>query len=190
MDWMAKSSRSVLSELYSVSSAAKEVVSSAVPSVEPVCRRRRSRCLRCRCTCRRPGAGRLVGGEVLVHGEAGGQADDGDEVGRLHLLVDVVLGGLDGAVDVFGLHGAEVEEDDDEAVVAQVLRGGAEAGVRAGRAMVGLAGDGVLFGEDGGCVDALEVEAGDLLRLVVFEDGEVGGFEVPGRRRRFSCRGR
>ncbi len=94
----------------------------------------------------------------------------GDEVGRLHLLVDVVLGGLDGAVDVFILHGAEVEEDDDEAVVAELLRAWRRGCVRGDRRMVGLAGDGGFFGEDGGCVDALVVEAGDFLGLLVFED--------------------
>ena len=40
----------------------------------------------------------------------------------------------------------------------------------------GLSADGG-FVERGGLVDALKVEAGDLLRLAVFEDGEVFGGE-------------
>ena len=114
--------------------------------------------------------GLVVGGEVLVHIEGGVERDEGDEIGGLHLLVDEVLGAFDGAVDVLGLHGGEIEEEDHKAVVAEVFGVGGEVFVeQVGDG--GLAGDGVLFGEDGGLVDVLVVEAGDLLGFVVFEDG-------------------
>ena len=51
-----------------------------------------------------------------------------------------------------------------------------DAGFRVEDAMAGLSGDGGLV-ERGGLVDAFKVEAGDLLRLAVLEDGEVFGGE-------------
>ena len=89
----------------------------------------------------------------------------------MHLLVEVIAGGILGAVDVVGLHGGEVEEHDDEAMVAQLCRGGG-AVLRAEDA-VGRGGvDGGLV-EGGGLVDVLEVEADDVLRLAFFGDGEI-----------------
>ena len=121
--------------------------------------------------------GGLVGGEVLVHGEAGGHADESDEVGGRDLLVHVVGGRVDGAVDVFVLHGAEVEEEDDEAMVAKLL------GVRGEVALEEirdgcLPGNGGLLGEHRSFIDVLVVEADDVLRLLVFDDGKVAGLEA------------
>jgi len=125
----------------------------------------------------------LVLGEVLIDGEVGVKGDGGDDVGGLHLFVDVVAGGLLGADDVVGLHGGEVEEEHDEAVVAQLLRRGDGGGVE--EALRGLGGvlGGVLSNDGGlielrGLIDALKVEARDALRLAVFEDGEVFGGEA------------
>jgi hypothetical protein len=69
---------------------------------------------------------RLNRGEVLIHGEAGVERDEGDEVGRLHLLVDEVDGGVDGTVHVLGLHAGEVEEEDHQAMIVEVFGIGGE----------------------------------------------------------------
>ncbi len=141
--------------------------------------------LRCRCESGAFGAvvaakafeqGCFVRGKVLIHAERSIQADQGDEVGRLHLLVDVVLRRLHGAVDVFGLHTAQVEEHDDQTMVLQL------AGVR-GKIVIQKFGDGRLarycrvFVEDCGFVNVLVVEACDGLGLSVLEDGKVAGFQ-------------
>ncbi len=61
-------------------------------------------------------------------------------------------------------------------MVAQLLRGGGEVALeQIGDG--GFAADGGFFGEDGGFVDLLVVEAGDFLGFLVFEDLEIGGFE-------------
>ena len=89
----------------------------------------------------------------------------------MHLLVEVIAGRVLGEVDVVGLHGGELEEHDEEAVVAQLCRS-CGAVLRAEDA-VGRGGvDGGLV-ERGGLVDVLEVEADNVLRLAFFGDGEV-----------------
>ena len=113
----------------------------------------------------------LIGGEVLIQGERLVQRDDGDQVRGLHLLVDVVAGGVLSAFQVFRLHGGDVEEHDDQAMVAQLGRGcGA---VHAAQDRVGrLAVYGGLV-ERRGLIDTLEIEADDLLRLAVLLDLKV-----------------
>ena len=120
----------------------------------------------------------LVGGEILIEREAGIERDDGDQVGGLHLFVDVILRGVDGAVDVLRLHRGEVEEEDDQPVIAELLVGGDDVlRGRLRRRASGHAADGG-FVERSGLIDAFEVEGGDLLRLAVFEDGEVALLET------------
>ncbi len=118
----------------------------------------------------------LVGGEVLVHAERCGHGDQRDEICRLHLLVHVVLRGFHRAVQIVGLHGAEIEEHDDEPVVAQdgLVRMGCLVQQRSGGELAADGGLRLLLYE---LVDVLEVEGLDALRFAVFEDGEVGGLQ-------------
>src|SRR5208283_348042 len=93
--------------------------------------------------------GGLVRGEVLVHAEAGDEADGCSEIGRGHFGIDVVFCRVDGAGDVLGLHAAEVEEHDDETAVFQLIR-------LCGKVVVHQVRDGLLLGGggagDGGCI--------------------------------------
>ncbi len=113
----------------------------------------------------------LVLGEVLIEGERCVERDDGDDVGGLHLFVDVVAGCVLRPLEVFGLHGGDVEEEDDEAVVAECVTG--HDGRFAEEDGVSSVATYRRFVERGGFVDAFVVEAGDLLGFAVFGDGEV-----------------
>ena len=108
----------------------------------------------------------FAGSEVLIERKGAVEGNNGGQVGRLHLLVDVVARGILGPLQVLGLHGRDVEEHHDQAVVVQLVRGGDAVHV-AQDAVGRLAVDGGLV-ERRSLIDALEVEAGDLLRLAIF----------------------
>ena len=91
----------------------------------------------------------------------------------MHLLVHVVVGRFHGAIGVFFLHGAQVEEHDDQAMVAQVLGACGEVPLDQIRDRGFARRGSALLGEHGGIVHILEVEAGDALRLLVLDHGEV-----------------
>ena len=180
---MAYNWRSVLRALNSLSSAVKleessevaEVSPPSLPSAKPVLSVPSYLLTAAQ-------QGGLVVGEVLVHAEAGDEADGRGEIGRGHLVIDVVLCRVDGAGDVLGLHAAEVEEHDDQTAVFQLVR-------LCGKVVVdqvrdglllggGCAGDGGGLGQRHGLVYILVVEADDALRLLVLGDGEVGLLEA------------
>ena len=64
----------------------------------------------------------LVRRKVLVHAQRRVQAHQRHQIGRLHLLVDVVLRRLHRAVDVLRLHAAQVEEHHNQPMVLQRRR--------------------------------------------------------------------
>ena len=59
-----------------------------------------------------------VVGEVQIHLEVASQRDHRDQIGWLHFRLDKFVRGIHGAVDLFGLHRAEVEEQHHQAAVA------------------------------------------------------------------------
>ena len=106
------------------------------------------------------------------------ERDERDQVGGLHFRFKKVACGLDAAIQVLGLHRGEVEEHDDEAMIAQIfgLRYDDSLVARTVRACREAADGG--FVERSGHVDALEVEGGNLLLLAVLVDGEVALLEA------------
>src|SRR6185437_1242257 len=132
--------------------------------------------------------GGFVGGEILVDLQRVAQGGDGGQIGRLHLLLDVGLGLLHYVLNVLGLHGGEVEVEHDQAPVAILgtvgghgdrgrgspFGGGLDRGFQGGGGADGGGGG----GGRGGSVNVLEVEAGDVLRLAVLDQGHVAGLEV------------
>ena len=95
-----------------------------------------------------------------------------------HFVFQKIAGRAHAAIEVLGLHGGEIEEHDDEAVIAQIFGTRDHGGlvplpVGAGRE----AADGRLV-QRRGHVDALKIEGGDLLLLAVFVDGEVALLEA------------
>ena len=113
----------------------------------------------------------LIGGEVLIERERLVEGDDRDQVRRMHLLVDVIAGGILRAIEIVGLHRRDVEEHHDQPMIAQLLpgwRAGSAPKIAVGR--VGV--DGGLI-ERRGLVDVLKVEADDLLRLAILLNLEI-----------------
>ncbi len=113
----------------------------------------------------------FAGGKVLVERKRRIERDDGNQVRRMHLFVDVVAGSVLSANDIVGLHRGDVEEHDDEAVIAQLFLG-SRAGLCA-KDPIGRGGVDGGFVEGGGFVDVFKVEAGDMLRLAVLGNGEI-----------------
>ena len=70
----------------------------------------------------------MIVGEIREDCKFRGKSDDGDDVGFGHLLLDEFFGGVVGADQIVGLHGSEVEEEDDQAAVAQLVAGGCGGG--------------------------------------------------------------
>ena len=66
---------------------------------------------------------RAIVREVREDRELRAKSDDGDEVGLGHLLLDEFFGGVVGADQIVGLHGGEIEEQDDQAAVAHLIAG-------------------------------------------------------------------
>ena len=66
---------------------------------------------------------RAVIREIREDREVRGKSDDGDDVRFGHLLLDEFLGGVVGADQIVGLHRGEIEEQDDQAAVAQLIAG-------------------------------------------------------------------
>ena len=124
---------------------------------------------------------RAIGSEILIHAERVAQRDHGDQVGRHHLLVHIVLRRGGGLVDFIRLHGAEIEKQDDEPAVFQ--RPGCQS-VELRRLPCGWAGrSNGGFGRRGRehGVGIFQIEREHLLRLVVFEHGEVFALQVAHR---------
>src|SRR6185369_14927742 len=124
--------------------------------------------------------------EVLHDLKRGGERRDRDEVGGRQLLVHVVVRRPDGALHLFRLHRAQVEEQHDEATAVHVHLGGGCAGGARGPRGVGRGGavrrrqDRIhLCRRDRGIVgfqrrvELFEIEARHGLRLVVLGDAEV-----------------
>ena len=111
----------MLKMLYSVSSAVKGWPVSGVPSVVPVVPSSKPWPL--------PALNDLelfleqivIGGEILIHQQRTSQRNNRDQVGRRHLLVDIVLRGGDGVIDFVGLHGGEIEEQNDQAAIFELI---------------------------------------------------------------------
>ena len=106
---------------------------------------------------------------------------DGHQVALGHLGVDVVQRGVLGAKLLGDAHVREIEEQDDQALVV-ILNLVAR---RHGDGGLGIFGQGALIFEGGRRLgrlgfdgQLLEFEGGDFLRLVVFEQGEVAGFQA------------
>ena len=106
--------------------------------------------------------GVLVGGKVLIDAERVAERDQRDQVGGLHLGFEKGLRRFHAALQIFRLHRGEVEEHDDEAMVAQVFGFGNHDGLCVAGGPGREAADGG-FVERRGHVDALEIEGGDLL---------------------------
>ncbi len=65
----------------------------------------------------------MIVGEIREHDKLRGKSDDGDDVGFGHLLLHEFFGRVVRADQVVGLHGREIEEQDDQAAVAQLVAG-------------------------------------------------------------------
>ncbi len=121
--------------------------------------------------------------EIEIELEIGGEGNQGNQIGHLHVLVHVFFGGIDGPIDLFGLHRGKIEEEQHQAAVAHVLGGlgiGREDWSNGGGS--GRAGDGGIRGAGKlGVVHIFEVEAGNLLFFVVLEYGEIFFLEVAHR---------
>ena len=179
---MAYNWRSVLRALNSLSSAVKLEESSEAAEVSALAALGEAGAVGAVVLADGGQQGGLVVGEVLVHAEAGDEADGCGEIGGGHLVIDVVFCRVDGACDVLGLHAAEVEEHDDETAVFQLVGLCGKVVVHQVRDGLllggGGAGDGGGLGQSYGLVYILVVEADDALRLLVLGDGEVGLLEV------------
>ena len=126
-----------------------------------------------------------IGGEVLVDGDGISQRHNRNQIGWLHLLVEVILCGVGRAFDLVGLHRRQVEEQDDQPAIfdRRLLRIGSGS---AGRDRLHLfrwrAQQIRLLHRDLLHVfRVLDVEGRYLLRLVVFQHGEVFRFQVAHR---------
>ena len=64
----------------------------------------------------------LIIGEIAVHVHVGGKRNDGDQIRGLHLLVNEFLRRVHRAVNLLGLHGGKVEEEEDQAAIASIER--------------------------------------------------------------------
>ena len=62
-----------------------------------------------------------IGGEILIQRDAVAERDDRDQVGRLHLLIDIVLCRYSGTLDFVRLHRREIKEQDDQPPVLNGL---------------------------------------------------------------------
>ena len=129
----------------------------------------------------------VLGGEVLVHLHRGAEAHDGDQIRRRHLLVDKVQRALAGAIELVGLHVGQVEEQHDQAAVANARRFCCSPAIAALARTVGA-------GEQVGrrralrlhlgrsalreALDILEIERPQLLRLAVFEHREIALLQI------------
>jgi hypothetical protein len=55
--------------------------------------------------------------KVTIQRKCVAERNDGDKISRLHLVVDVIAGGLLRPFEVLGLHRRVIEEEYDEAAV-------------------------------------------------------------------------
>ena len=122
----------------------------------------------------------LVVGEIEIDMHVRRERNERDHVGREHFFFDEFCGGIHAAIDLLGIHAAEIEEQEDEAAVARIdlngVRGVEQASVRC---VTSGAGDGGIGCARGGeCVDVFKIEGGDVLFFAVFGEGEVGLFQI------------
>ena len=122
----------------------------------------------------------LVVGEIEIDVHVRRERDERDHVGGEHFFFDEFRRGIHAAIDLLGIHAAEIEEQEHEAAIARVdlngIRGVEQAGIRS---VAGGAGDGGVGCASGGeCVDVFKIEGGDVLFFAVFGQGEVGLFQI------------
>ncbi len=123
----------------------------------------------------------MVGGEILIDEEGTSQRNNRDQVGRSHLCIDVVLGGSDGAIDFVGLHGGEIEEQNDEAAIFELvgrIGGGIRWGGTCWLSRRSFERSGLRHTLVGNSIDVLQIEGNDFLWFVVFENRKVFWFEA------------
>lgn len=113
----------------------------------------------------------LVGRKILIEGERAIERKNGYQVGRLHLVFDVIARGLLRPGEIVRLHRREIEEQDNQTVVVELLLS-SDALLRTEDLVRSFSADRGLV-ESGGLIDIFKVEARNLLRLVVFKDGKV-----------------
>ena len=122
-----------------------------------------------------------IGSEVLIDSKRVGQRDDRDQISRLHLLVQIILRSVNGTLNLVGLHGREIEKQNDQPTVFDSLvllartsrAGGLCRGLRWGAQQIHL-----IHRKLWRILGVLEVEGCHLLWLVIFENCEILGLQI------------
>ena len=117
----------------------------------------------------------FVGGKILVHFERVAQRDQRHQVSGLHFIAQKLLRRRHAAVQVLGLHRGQVEEHDNQPVIAQVFWLGNNDGLVAAASGGQPADRG--FAERRGHFHGFKIKGRNLLLLSVFEDAEIALLE-------------
>ena len=121
----------------------------------------------------------LVIREIQVHTHVRGQRHERHQIGGLHLGINEFLRRIDGAVNLFRIHGRKIKKEQNQSPVARVQR------------RLGLLSSteqrppgNTRYGRlrrAGGCqfVYILEIESGNLLLFPILQEREISFFQVP-----------